>query len=143
MMRILCLLLGVMSLTLSLVFAAGCQSTSKAPSPGMGDPYPAPLNDPQISVLSEELRPWLGFHPAIVLHEPGEVMFVEVPMRNLASRQYLLEYRILFYEERGMELKPIMDWKMISVDPKQTVRLTANSMDSSAENYRLEIRWSR
>ena len=53
----------------------GCQEPNLAPSYGMGDPYPAPLNDPQISLLSPELRPWIAFHPAIVTDD-GEVMAV-------------------------------------------------------------------
>ncbi len=52
------------SLIIILLLAFGCESPNRAPAGGYGDPYPAPLNDPQISVLSADLRPWLGFHPA-------------------------------------------------------------------------------
>ena len=121
---------------------AGCQE-SKAPGAGMGDPYPAPLNDPQITVLAPELREWLGFQPAVVVNEPGEVMKVQQPVRNLSERQYLIDYRILFYDANGLQLEPTMGWTMVALGPKQTARLTANSLDDRAENYRLEVKWAR
>lgn len=121
---------------------SGC-AESKAPGAGMSDPYRAPMNDPQITVLAPELREWLGFQPAVVVDDPGEVMQVQVPVRNLSERQYLIDYRILFYDANGLEIEPVMGWKMVSLGPKQTARLSANSFDDTAKNYRLEVKWAR
>ncbi|MDY7109374.1 MAG: YcfL family protein [Planctomycetota bacterium] len=135
--------LAVLCLVLASFLAAGCEAPDRAPAPGYGDPYPAPLNDPQISVLSEELRPWLLFSPATVTKGERRPMQVQVPVRNAAARRYLIEYRILFYDENGAELEPLMSWKMVPLEPKQTVRLKAGALDAAAESYRLEIKWSR
>ena len=125
------------------VVAAGCKSNDTLPSPGMADPYPAPLNDPNITIVSPELRPWLGFQPAIVIDDGERGMHVEQPMRNLTYEKYLLEYRILFYDENGRELTPVMGWEFISLDPKQLVRLKRSAMSTDAKDYRIEVRWSR
>jgi uncharacterized protein YcfL len=127
----------------SLFVAAGCQAPDRAPGGGYGDPYLAPLNDPQISVLDPELRQWLGFHPASITRGGADPMAVQVPVRNLAERGYLIDYRILFYDANGMEIEPVMGWKMVSLEPKQVVRLKANALGRNAEAYRLEVKWAK
>ena len=129
----------------ALWFLSGCQSTphDTAPSPGMGDWYPAPMNDPQISVLSPELRPWLGFQPAIITKDGQRPMRIEVPVRNSTYEKYLLEYRILFYDAAGRELDPVMSWEFVPMEPKQIVRLKRSAMTLDAESYRLEVKWAR
>jgi uncharacterized protein YcfL len=124
-------------------FVAGCKSHDTLPSPGMADSYPAPLNDPNITILAPELRPWLGFQPAVIFDDGERGMRVEQPMRNLSYEKYLLEYRILFHDENGLELKPVMGWEFISVDPKQLVRLGRSATSADAKDYRIEVRWSR
>lgn len=124
------------------MWLAGCK-TDTAPSAGMGDPYPAPMNDPQISVLATDLRPHLVFQPAIITKDGQRPMTVEVPMRNTTYNKYLLEYRILFYDSSGRELSPVMGWEFVPVDPKQVVRLKRSATSVEADNYRLEVRWSR
>jgi hypothetical protein len=120
---------------------AGC--TNIAPSPGLGDPYPAPLNDPHISILSPELQPWLGFHPAIIVDDGRRPMQVEVPVRNLTDRQYLIEYRMLFFDEYGATLTPVMGWEMLALDRKQTARLRGGALSTDAVDWKVEVRWSR
>jgi len=125
---------------LAAMILAGCQSP--APSPGLGDPYPPPINDPQISVLSQELQPWLRFQPARIDQEGARPMQVEVPVRNLASRAYLIDYRFLFFDEKDMEVGPSMGWKFMAIQPKQVARLKAGALGPEAKSYRLEIKWS-
>lgn len=136
MIRIACVLV-VMCLAIP-----GCK-TDISPSGGLGDPYPAPINDPQITILSPELRPWLGFHPAVVVDDGSRPMQVQIPVRNLTARDYLIDYRVLFYDENGMQLEPVMGWKMEALRPKQTVRLDGKALDRRAVNYRLEVKWAR
>lgn len=133
---------GLMMLAVCLATFAGCR-TNTAPSPGMGDPYPAPMNDPQITILAPELRPWLGFHPAIIDDDGRRPMQVQIPVRNMTDRDYLIDYRVLFYDDSGMQLDPVMGWKMEALRPKQTVRLIGQALDTRARNYRLEIKWAR
>lgn len=129
---------------LSCACAVGCRSVpDPAPSAGMGDPYPAPLNDPQITILSPELRRWLGFHPAIVTRDDERPMEVEVPMRNLTYDKYLLEYRFLFYDDNYRQIEPVEGWQFQPLEPKQLVRLKGSALSTDAESYRLEVKWSR
>ena len=130
-----------------LVFVAlplvlGCQDPT-APSPGLGDRYPAPLNDPQISVLEPELQRWLAFHPARIEQEPGRPMRVEVPVRNQANRQYLIDYRVIFFDANDLKLDPTMGWRFLALNPKETARLTAGALSPEAVNYRLEVKWAQ
>ena len=112
----------IAAIALTPLLSVGCK-TDTAPSPGMGDFFPAPMNDPQISIVSPELREWLGFQPAIVVKEDGRPMTVETPVRNLTYKQYLIEYRYIFHDERGRELNPVMGWAFQALDPKQIARL--------------------
>jgi hypothetical protein len=120
----------------------GCQ-TDISPSPGMGDPVPAPVNDPVITILAPELRPWLGFHPAIIVNDGHNPMTVETPMRNMTVNRYFVDYRFLFYNAAGQELTPAMGWQMVALEPKQLVRLKGKALSTEADSYRLEIKWAK
>ena len=85
--------------------------TDTAPSPGMGDYYPAPMNDPQISIVSPELREHLGFQPALLDNDGERPLSVELPVRNLTYNAYQLEYRMIFLNDGGREQSPIMGWQ--------------------------------
>ena len=117
--------------------------TDTSPSSGVGDPYPAPGNDPQISVLSPELRPWLGFQPAVIERDGKRPMTVEVPVRNSTAKAYNIEYRFLFYNNSGVEVTPTMGWTFARFEPKQIVRLKGKALSLDAQNYRLEVKWSK
>ena len=121
----------------------GCQKTNIGPSPGLADPYPAPLNDPQVSVHDEDLRTWLGFQPAVIIQDGERPMEVQVPVRNLSDQRYLVQYRIVFYDKRDGRLEPAMDWRRETLGPKQVVRLKGRALGPHAVNYRLEVKWAR
>ena len=121
---------------------SGCK-TDIAPSVGLGDPYPPPVNDPQISVLSPELQKWLAFHPARMELDGDKPLQVEVPVRNLTDRNYPIDYRFIFFDKHDMELRPTMSWRFQNLSPKQVVRLRAGALSTEAVNYRLEVKWDR
>lgn len=125
----------------ALVLPACQQDTS--PSPGMGDSYPAPMNDPQISVLSPELQPWLRFQPAIVVNDGRRPMQVQLPVRNTTNEQYLIDYRVLYFNENNVQLEPTMGWTRANLLPKQIVRLEGKALDLDARTYKVEIKWAR
>jgi uncharacterized protein YcfL len=134
----------VLTLFAATLALGGCQSPpDTSPSAGRGDPAPPPYNDPQISVVSPELRDWLGFQPALVVQDGQRPMQVEVPVRNLTANLYLIDYRFLFYDADGREMAPLMGWRMQALEPKQVVRLKAKALSTDAETYRLEVKWSR
>ena len=135
---------SALALAALLGVGAGCQPTTPiGTAAGYGDPLPAPYGDPQIAVLADDLRPWLGFQPAGVVADGRRPMAVDVPVRNLADDQYLVEYRMLFYDGHGMEVAPVMGWQMVAIEPKQTARLVASALDTRAEPYRVEVRWAQ
>lgn len=134
---------GFLASVLGVLFVLGCEAPDIAPVAGLGDPYLPPFNDPQISLLSPELQPWLGFHPAIIIDDGKRPMRVQVPVRNLTNRQCLIDYRILFYDADEMELAPVMGWTMAALRPKQIVRLKAKTLSTDAASYRLEVKWAR
>ncbi len=136
--------LPLLILTLAAI-AGGCQSQkdSMAPSAGAGDPWPAPLNDPQITVLSPELQPWLRFQPARIDYDERRPMAVEVPVRNLADEQYLIAFRILFYDANDLELEPTMGWQAMALHPKEVARLKANALSPEAVSYRVQVKWAQ
>jgi uncharacterized protein YcfL len=76
-------------------------------------------------------------------NDPDRPMQVEVPVRNTAEEQYLIDYRFLFYDRDGREMEPTMGWRMQPLLPKQVVRLKAGALSGEAVDYRLEIKWSR
>jgi len=137
-------------LTLSVVCAAafvfttltGCQ-VDRSPGAGMADPYPAEVNDPRITVLAPDLRPWIGFQDIRVDSNDDKPLSINVPVRNLTERQYLIDYRFLFYDEDGMQISPAMSWHMVALEPKQNVRLQGRALDQNAVDFRLEVRWAR
>lgn len=135
---------GLVLIGCAAALLAGCKA-DRSPAPGMGDPVIAPMNDPQITVIPIELREWLVFQPAIVTdrNDPDRPMQVEVPLRNTAEAQYLIDYRFTFYDINGREVEPVMGWRMQPLLPKQVVRLKAGALSTEAVDYRLEIKWSR
>ncbi len=126
----------------ALVVFGGCQADTSPPM-AQGDFYPAPMNDPQISVLGEDLRSIIVFQNASIVRDGERPMVVQTPVRNLAERHYLIEYRYMFYDDRGIEQSPAMPWTFAAMDPKQIVRLSGSAMSTDAKTYRLEVRWSR
>lgn len=130
------------ALLLMLATLAGCQSNQGAPAAGLGDPWPAPVNDPQITVLSPDLQEWLRFQPARIEQEPGRPMQVQVPVRNLANRRYFIDYRVTFSDANDVELGPTMGWRFQTIDARQIVRLSAGAMSPEAVNYRVEVKWA-
>ena len=134
---------GQFAIVLGVLFALGCEAPDIAPVAGLGDPSLPPFNDPQISLLSPELQPWLGIHPAIIIDDGKRPKRVRVPVRNLPGRQYLIDYRILFYDANELELAPAMGWTMATLCSTQIVRLKANALSTDAAGYRLEVKWAR
>ncbi len=128
-------------LCLATFMLSGCSSNT-APSPGLADPYPAPINNPVVSV-APTLQPWLGFQPAVITNDSGTPLHVQTPVRSLSEHQLLIDYRYLYYDDGGMQLGPLMGWHFLALEPKQTAYLDGKAMDSRAKTYRLEVRWSR
>jgi uncharacterized protein YcfL len=142
MKRITRLTLTILAAVLACPAFWGCGADVSA-SPGLGDPVPPPFNSPEISMLSPELQKWLAFQPAVIADDGKRPMQVQVPVRNLTTRLYLIDYRLVFYDEQGMELEPLMGWRRQELRPKQLVTLKGAAMTTAARRYRLEVKWAR
>lgn len=126
----------------SLVSLGACQkSFDPSPNAGLLDPVPAPANNPQVSLGSQELTQILGFEPGISERRNG-LLHVAVPTRNLTDNRYTLDYRFVFYDESGMEVTPQMGYQEIVIDPKEQRRLATNAPDGRAVAYRLHVKWA-
>ncbi|HMN95176.1 MAG TPA: DUF1425 domain-containing protein [Phycisphaerales bacterium] len=134
--------LRLAAVTSVLLGAVAC-TTSPDPSPGRPDPYPAPGNNPKISVLDPNLQRGIAFQTATELPPGAAPLTVQVPVRNLSNFEYLIDYRFLFYDADGLELAPAMSWRALSLLPKQVQMLRANALDARAVDWRLEVKWAR
>jgi len=122
-----------------------CQepASDPSPNPGLADPVLSPYNDPDITVIDEDLHQWLGFHPAVVVRTDRQPLNVEVPVRNVADDQYIVQYRFMFFDEAGSMIEPVMQWDRAVLEPKVMQYLRANALDDRAETWKLQVRWAR
>ncbi|MCP3905848.1 MAG: DUF1425 domain-containing protein [Planctomycetes bacterium] len=133
---------GLLASTSGLV---GCETPppNVAPVAGLPDPVPDPYNNPQVMLMDPDLQSLLAFPPAVVFNDPGRVMEVEQPVRNFTTETLLVDYRIVFYDDRGREVSPVMDWEFAPIRSKQMRRLKANALDDTAEDFRVEVKWAQ
>ena len=129
-------------LTTSLILLAGCRN----------DPVRAPYTPnqdlltkttyPQITTTGD-LAGWLLIDKPTVLREG--VMKVSVPVRSASSTgQWIkVQYRFTFLDANNVPLRAQPDWQPITMEPRQQVMMQANSLDSNATDWRLEIRPQR
>ena len=137
--RRLCSMTIAILLTIGLL--EGCQP-ELGTIPGLGDPVPAPFNDPEISILSPELQGWLGFQNATIT-DRGGLMDVQVPVRNLSTVQYVIDYRITFFDRTGRRLGSQMAWRREVLHPKQVGYMNATALSTDAVRYKVEIKWAK
>lgn len=126
----------------ALAFVAAC-ATSPDPSPGMPDPFPAPGNNPKISVLDPNLQRGIGFQTVTEIPPGAAPLTIQVPVRNLSNYEYIIDYRFLFQDASGLQLEPVMSWRSVTLLPKQVQVLRANALDTRAVDWRLEVKWAR
>ena len=131
---------GALALTCAL--GAGCQTTTHPyPNAGRHDPVMAPLNNPRISLGHPELVELLGFDAPIVTNESGQLR-VAVPVRNLTDTRYTLDYKFTFYDEVGREVRPAFGWQELILMGKEQRRPEAVALDTSAADWRLQVKWA-
>ena len=124
-----------------LTTAPGCHTTTPNPYAGQPDPVPAPYNNPHIALSQPELVGSLGFDSPIVTR-PDDLLTVGVPTRSLGENRYLLEYRFVWYDKSGLEVRPAMGWKEFVLEPKGSKVIQANALDKTAVDWKVEIRWA-
>ncbi len=131
------------ALTLSAALLAGCQTDPvMAPDAGMGDLLP--IEDyPQI-VVTSGLAPYLAFSRPNVQLGPDKPMSVIVPVRVLSEDQAVnTQYRFRFFDERGRVLQPEMGFRYKRLPARVQEFLEGAAYDTSAVDFRLEVRTAR
>lgn len=134
--------LASLLLMTAIATAAGC-TTQRDTSPfaGRRDTVAAPANNPRIVTSSSDLMQSLGFDEPIVVRR-DDLLTVSVPTRNLGSDRYLLDYRFVWYDKDGMELRPAMGWREVVIEPRDQKRIAANAIDSRAVDWKIQLHWA-
>lgn len=120
---------------------AGCNDPVKAPYAGKQDPL-ARTSYPQITVEGP-LQPFLAFDAPVVT-KPSGVLKVVTPVRLQSDGQESnVQYRYIFLDAGGMPLRAQADWRYLRMPSRQQVFLEGNALDTTASDWRLEVRPSR
>ncbi|QQE12925.1 DUF1425 domain-containing protein [Planctomycetota bacterium] len=103
-----------------------------------------------VDQLSEQSYPkiaLIGNFPAKVVYGmPSEQssmtqpLKVAVPVRLLADKFMAVKYRFIFLEANGMPIKPQMDWRERTLQPKINTYLEASALSTKAHDWKLEIK---
>ncbi len=120
----------------------GCTSEGPPPS-GRADKL-APGQYPQIVPLEGLARVLRFSAPIVERAEPGRPMRVSVPTRNIGGRELNVQYRFSFLDRGGRPLGTNQGWaytKLIGNGVETT--LEANSLEDTADDWRLELRPAR
>jgi hypothetical protein len=122
---------------------AACAS-DPAKSPPYAQRDTIPLGSyPQIAP-TEGLAPHLGFEQPIV--EPGtpqRPMHVTVIVRSRADYALEVQYRYIFFDKLGRELRSNQGWTFKHLEPRLQTQLQGGALETAAESWRLEIRPAR
>lgn len=130
----LAMLATVMMLTL------GCARTE--PWGSVQDPLPQGQH-PHI-ILHDDVHGSVSHGQPIITPSDGETpMRVTVPIRLLDNRQYAMQYRFIFFDERGERVNPDMSWRYITLPPRAQTEVSAAALNREAVDWRLEMRLAR
>lgn len=110
----------------------------KAPGSAQFDPLP---EYPKVTAL-EGLKDWVVVNDVVV--DPGPPMEVTVPARAKTDYEELnVQYRFFFYDSAGRPLQNAPDWHYMRMPSRTEVYMQANALDTTATDWRLEIRPAR
>jgi uncharacterized protein YcfL len=127
---------------LGLAMGAGaCEDRVRAP----GQPRPDPIAGAYPKQVTLE-----GLEEALVTGEPvvqrssdDQPMRVNVPIRSVADKQLRVQYRFIFLDEQQRPLDSNSGWKFQVIEPRTQVSLEGRALETSAADWRLEIRPAR
>ncbi len=135
-----CGVLGMVAMVIS-----GCD-TVRAPYAARNDTV-AQANYPKV-VVEAGLSPYLAINQPVVNSDSG-VMKVSVPARLLSNPGEFsrIQYKFTFFngptEAGGTPLRTQTEWRYMVMEPRNQVYLEGNALDSTAKDWRLEIRSAR
>lgn len=113
----------------------GCQHV-RAPIAGRQDPYA----EQQIHFTSDELRSQTAVGTPLLTRDPqSQLLYVQVPVRNTMDYPLRIDYRVSFFDRNGNQLWQT-GWFDKNLAPNVPDRITTNSTDSRAADFRIDIR---
>jgi uncharacterized protein YcfL len=116
--------------------------TVKAPFSPKGDQVPKALY-PKV-VLQSTLADWIVLAEPVAAPAPnGGPLTVSVPIRLTSERpdQFArIQYRFIFLDASGVPLRSQSDWRYMRLEPRNQVFLQGNATDTTAVDWRCEIR---
>jgi hypothetical protein len=135
-------LVSVSGTVLLLAAAAALASCSAEPYPGKVDPWRG-SKYPNINVL-EGLGSDVQFDdPSIIPSRPDRPMTVSVPARNATTGDLNIQYHYVFLDKYNRELLPDTGWHYETIPSSAQRRLAASAIDTTAVDWRLEVRKTR
>lgn len=136
--------LGALTIASATLLGAGaCSQTPRTPSPVL-DPQPA-SSYPKVAVAEPQLAKYLGITPGSVVVTGGDgekPLAVVVPIRSLANSAVRIQYRFMYYDASGRQLREGV-WRDERIEPQFEVRLQSNATDLQSRDWRVEIRSAR
>lgn len=136
-------ILAVMAPAAGLLLGACASDPAKHPGSAQVDPLPGDQY-PKIAAL-EGLSKWIsvsGFdvEPAA----PTRPIQITTAVRAMTDGPELnVQYRYVYFDNRSSPINPNPDWQYVRLPSRAQVFLRGSAMDTSAVDWRLEIRPAR
>jgi len=112
-----------------------------APKGAVSDPLPA-TEYPQVAAFGD-VADDLAVNQPVVRHGPIPPMSVSVPVRLLRDSDARVQYRFIFFDDRGQPIRPEMDWRFEQLMGRARTYLSGSALDPGAVDWRLEVRDAR
>lgn len=126
---------------LTLALTCGCQS-DRYKSPGSAGVDPLPADQYPQAEVTGGLSPYLVISGAnITPSTDAKPMSVVSAVRSTWDKNVLnVQYRYFFFDEHHTPLDPDPDWHFAKFPPRSQVYLEGFAMDTTARDWRLQIR---
>lgn len=132
--------LSLAVLATAMLLTVGCARTE--PWGSVQDPLPQG-QQPHV-ILHDDVHDAVSHGEPVVTRGEGDTpMRVTVPLRLLDNRQYNMQYRFIFFDERGERVSPDMSWRFITLPPRAQTEVQGAAMNPEAVDWRLELRLAR
>ena len=130
----------LLTLVMVMTFAA-CRQTPLPPPTGRVDTVSVE-DYPQI-VPMEGLGSYVVFAQPLVRSGPDLPMTVQVPLRLESRHEVNAQYRFIFFDASGAQLRPEMEWRYIRLPSRAQRIVEGASVDTNAVDWRFEVRPAR
>ncbi len=97
---------------------------------------------PQVTTTGD-LAQWLVVDQPVVSRDGILKVSVPVRMTSNTGQWSKVQYRFIFLDANSVPVRAQPDWMPVTLEPRQQVFMQANSLDTNAADWRLEIRPQR